>query len=62
MYETHGMLGREHEADLAREARNRQLAAEAHGPKAPSGRRPRFPALIRLRVPPFLLRANRVER
>ena len=29
MYETHRMLGREHEADLAREAQNRQLAAQA---------------------------------
>ena len=31
MYETHRMLGREHEADLEREAATRALAAEARG-------------------------------
>jgi hypothetical protein len=62
MHETYRMLGREHEADLAREARNRQLAAEARGPKAPSGTRLRLPALSPLRVPAFLLRARRAER
>jgi hypothetical protein len=31
MHETYRMLGREHEADLAREAQTRRLAAEARG-------------------------------
>jgi hypothetical protein len=31
MYETYRMLGREHEADLEREARTRRLAAEVPG-------------------------------
>jgi hypothetical protein len=31
MYETYRMLGREHEADLEREARKRRLAAEVEG-------------------------------
>ncbi len=31
MDETYRMLGKEHEADLAREAQNRQLAAQARG-------------------------------
>ena len=35
MYETHRMLGREHEADLEREAAKRALAAEARGPSRP---------------------------
>ena len=35
MYETHRMLGREHEADLEREAATRALAAEARDPSRP---------------------------
>ena len=35
MYETHRMLGREHEADLEREAGRRALAAEARDPSRP---------------------------
>jgi hypothetical protein len=31
MYETYRMLGREHEADLEREAQNRRRAAELRG-------------------------------
>ncbi len=37
MFETYRMLGREHEADLAREAKKRARAAEARRP-SPSGR------------------------
>jgi hypothetical protein len=35
MYETHRMIGREHEADLEREAAARALAAEARDPARP---------------------------
>ena len=35
MHETHRMLGREHEADLEREAARRALAAEARDPSRP---------------------------
>lgn len=44
MYETYRMLGREHEADLEREAQKWQRAAEARGP-----RRHRAPARVILR-------------
>ncbi len=41
MDETFRMLGREHQADLEREARMRRLAAQAaRPPKLPDGRRP----------------------
>jgi hypothetical protein len=41
MDETFRMLGREHQADLEREARTRRLAAQAaRAPKLPDVRRP----------------------
>jgi hypothetical protein len=55
MDETFRMLGREHEADLAREAQTRRLAARAVKPPKPqatrrvSQRRSRFTFFIRPR-------------
>jgi hypothetical protein len=54
MYETYRMLGREHEADLEREAQKRRRAAEAGG-----GRRARVATSnvqARKRVAPVLAR------
>ncbi len=50
MFETYSMLGREHEADLAREAERRRQASLVH-PKARKRRGvliPRLPSLRRL--------------
>jgi hypothetical protein len=56
--ETFRMLGSAHEADLARDARKWQRAAEV--PRTPrvrgSGRRRRTPQLLSLRVVRFLAR------
>jgi hypothetical protein len=60
MDETYRMLGREHEADLAREAKQRQLAAAARAgrhdrPEAPEpGRRPRRFRFVPARVAALL--------
>jgi hypothetical protein len=40
MDETYRMLGRDHEADLEREAEKWRLAAEARGQRRASGREP----------------------
>jgi hypothetical protein len=46
MFETYRMLGREHEADLAREAANRARASEARDPSRSGGRPARGWALV----------------
>jgi hypothetical protein len=62
MHETYRMLGREHEADLAREAAQRGLAAEARGcrrsasiSRAAVGRSPWTRRLARHRILAFLI-------
>ena len=51
MYETYSMLGREHEADLAREAARRRLAASARpGRQAVAHRRAGTVALLLSRL------------
>lgn len=59
MHEAYRMLGREHEADLEREARKRDLAAATRrGPArwhgTPKHRRPWRLALLRSRLAAFL--------
>lgn len=59
MHETYRMLGRQHEADLMREARKRDLAAEARPKRAARGqatRRYRQPwrLVLRARLTSFL--------
>jgi hypothetical protein len=58
MDETYRMLGREREADFAREAQSRRLAAQARGPKAPPVTR-RTRSAFRPRLAAFLLRVAR---
>ena len=67
MYETYRMLGREHEADLEREALKWQRAAEVRGqPKTDvagldNDRRQHRVHLVFARVAAFVGRAARVE-
>lgn len=60
MDETFRMLGREHEADLEREARNRQLAAEAAGPKASNRQKSAIKRTKGIRLTPVLAVATAV--
>ncbi len=67
MDETYRMLGREHEADLEREARKWQRAAEVRGPRSapsttPDDVRKRKPIrLVPARLTAFLMQGARGE-